>query len=224
MELSKKLANKYFSNSDAHYLSEEITKKLKDSEEYKFLLELISNAAEKILLETYPDKEALELSKKYPRIFKTSSNVEIYLSSLGITTDKGNYYTEDTQVSLPGYITVKISESFPSYNSSVEITPSMLAKLPNRELELLREWVSRFMHLSWITEKERRDFYDKSYSIKTFGKLYRTNKDWYELIVKARYMDEINDDSDEDKEEVSKEENKNKFIASLNNLKTILEL
>ena len=100
----------------------------------------------------------------------------------------------------------------------------MLAKLPNGELELLREWVSKLMHLSWITEKERRDFYDKSYSIRTFGKLYRTNKDWYELIVKARYMDEINDDSDEEKEEVSKEENKNKFIASLNNLKTILEL
>lgn len=223
MELSKKLANKYFSNSDAHYLNGEITKKLRDSEEYKSLSELISKAATKILLETYPDKEALELSKKYPRIFKTSSNVQVYLSSLGITTDKGNYYTEDNQVSLPGYITVNINESFPSNSSSIEITPSMLAKLPNGELELLREWVSRFMHLSWITEKERRDFYDQSYSIKTFGKLYRTNKDWYELIVKARYMDEATDDPSEAKE-VDKEENKNKFIASLNNLKTILEL
>ncbi len=223
MELSKKLANKYFSNSDAHYLREEITKKLRDSEEYKSLLELVSKAATKILLETYPDKDALEMSKKYPRIFKTSSSVEIHLSSLGITANKGDYYTEDNLVSLPGYIIIQAKESFPSNNSSIEITPSMLAKLPNGELELLREWVSKLMHLSWITEKEKRDFYDKSYSIKTFGKLYRTNKDWYELIVKARYMDEAADDPSEAKE-VDKEENKNKFIASLNNLKTILEL
>jgi hypothetical protein len=223
MELSKNLADKYFSVGDAYNLESEISKKLTNSEEYQSLKKLISDVVTDILLEVFPNRVFLDLFKEYPKLFRNTNIVDICLSSLGILSDRTDYYTEDDDsVYLQGNIRVHANSYFPYKGYSIELTEEMIRKAPSSKVELLKEWASKYMHLGWLNKKEISDFKRQSDSIKTFGKLYRTNKDWYELIVKTHYQDDI---TYEPKEvTIKKEEDKNRFVASLNNLKAILEL
>ena len=223
MELSKNLADRYFSTSDISNLKSEISKKISNSEEYQALKKIISEAVTEVVAEVFPDKEILELFKIYPRLFKSTNSIDINLSSLGILSNRNDAYTEnDGSVYLPGSVRIITTANFPCKNYSIELTEGMIANAPSSKIELIKEWISRGLHLLWLNKKEIHDFNEQSHSIKTFGRLYRVNKEWYELIVKTRYPESI---TYEPKEvSTQKQENADKFVTSLNNLKTILEL
>lgn len=223
MQLSKKLSNLYFSESDSYRLKNLIEEKFTNSEEVQTVRDLISETITELLLDIFPDKNLIELVDKFPDLYYTTKSFDINLRDLGIISDDALGYSEDGELSLSPTLRMALKRPFPnSMGIVVVLTPDKLAKLPDEKLETLKEWISRLIHLKWQSQKEVKAYNEERYYIKTFGKLYRTNQEWYELIVRDRYKDEIL--YDESELEKQKQEAADKFIKSLDDLKPILEL
>jgi hypothetical protein len=223
MQLSKKLSNLYFSESDSYRLKTLIEEKFTSSEEAQTIKELISETITELLLDIFPDKNLIELVDKFPDLYYTTKSFDLNLRDLGIISEDALGYSEDGELSLSPTLRMTLKRPFPTTMGTViMLNPNTLSKLSDEKLETLKEWISRLVHLKWQSLKEIKSYNEEKYYIKTFGKLYRTNQEWYELIVRDRYKDEVL--YDESEVEKQKQEAAENFIKSLEDLKPILEL
>ena len=223
MELNRKLSSQYFSSSDSYRLERLIEEKHDNSEELITLKGLICKLVTELVLDSFPDKKSLELSKQFPSLYYTTKTFDLDLRTLGIIREDSHGYTEDDVLSLSPTLRSSLEREFPTTSGKIiKIDAALLSKLSEEKLEALKGWVSQLIHLLWKKERELRDLRNDRYDIKTFGKLYRTNQDWYELIVRDRYSDYIVYDEEELKKQ--KEQAIEIFIKSLEDLKPILGL
>ena len=75
--------------------------------------------------------------------------------------------------------------------SSLILAKSELEKFPESKLELLKSLVSEWAHIEWQYRKNISDISNKLDSIKTIGRLYRVNEDWYCEYLKIFYPERL---------------------------------
>ena len=224
MELSKNLANRYFSSSDYYNLSRLLGNTPEEKEKIEGLYKQIDSVIISCF-DKFVDKEFLETFQKFPKSFQSTTRFYLSLFDLGITGKSGENYSEDGGKTNRSYrVSITLSSPFPTNQYSFDLDATYLKKMPEDKLELLKGWVSEVVHLEWLGTKREEDFKREYHSgnIKTFGKLYRMNKNWYELIVRSEFKDEILYSEEEQAKE--QEAHVDAFIQSLNDLKPILDL
>lgn len=196
MELDKTLANKSLTRYDSYRLLESLKKKEMSKESYSKLDEIkltVSNIITESL-ELFINKDLLEVYRKYPIPFYSTEKVYIDLNSLDIISEDSSYYTEDkdTSVQVMPRFSVSLESGYPRAGfGSMILTKSGLEKFPESKLELLKSLVSEWAHLEWQHRKNLSDISIKLDSIKTVGRLYRVDEDWYCEYLKIFYPERL---------------------------------
>lgn len=196
MELDKTLANKSLTRYDSYKLLESLRKK-EVSKEYYSKLDEIKLAISNVITESldlFINKDLLEVYRKYPIPFYSANKIYIDLSSLGIISEDSSYYTEDkdSSVQVMPRFSISLKSGYPCVGfSSLILAKSELEKFPESKLELLKSLVSEWAHIEWQYRKNISDISNKLDSIKTIGRLYRVNEDWYCEYLKIFYPERL---------------------------------
>lgn len=225
MELSKNLANRRLSASDYYNLSSLVGNTPEEFDKIKELHTQIGNLLVSCFDRFVDDSSFLETFQKFPKSFMSTTRAALDLADLEIVSKTDNYYSEDKgKTIINRRYCIELPSPYPIDDYSFEIDSSYLKKIPEDKLELLKVWISESIHIEWVGYNRKIILKEEYFNgnIKTFGALYRMNKDWYELIVDSYYKEE----SEYSKEEKSKEDAKcvDEFVKSLNDLKPILDL
>ena len=196
MELDKTLANKSLTRYYSYKLLESLLKK-EVSKEYYSKLDEIKLAISNVITESldlFINKDLLEVYRKYPIPFYSANKIYIDLSSLGIISEDSSYYTEDkdSSVQVMPRFSISLKSGYPCVGfSSLILAKSELEKFPESKLELLKSLVSEWAHIEWQYRKNISDISNKLDSIKTIGRLYRVNEDWYCEYLKIFYPERL---------------------------------
>lgn len=196
MELDKTLANKSLTKYDSYKLFESLRKKEMSKESYSKLDEIkltISNVIAESL-EIFINKDLLDVYRKYPIPFYSAEKIYIDLTNLDIISEDSSYYTEDkdSSIKVMPRFPIQLESGYPCAGySSLILAKSELKKLPESKLELLKSLVSEWAHIEWQHLKNISDIRTQLDSIKTVGRLYRVNEDWYCEYLKIFYPERL---------------------------------